>query len=266
MVALTVAVVAVVATAGAASPAVLAGVQAGAGIGATVGTGGVVGVAAGSAATGTLVCGATAVGGAAGAIGGSVAAGTVVAAVAGAAGGAVSGAIAGTAVSSIGAGILTGPIGWIVLGALETQSPAVYTFDCWKQILHDESCELSNGKTLNEIVKDPRIKEVTTVSNHDSELPHLMLQNVWDEQFRIEYVHLPSNQLAAHAVKIWRYIASCSFEIDSVVIFTKFVILNRKLYFFSMTSCHVCLCICLFIFLPLRNFLQIFFLSLAYSR
>lgn len=202
MVALTAATVAIVATGGAAGPAVLAGVQAGAGIGTTVGAGGVVGVAAGSAATGTLVGGAAAVGGAAGAIGGSVAAGTGAAAAAGAAGGAISGATAGAAVSSIGAGILSGPIGWVVLGAVETQSPTVYTFDCWKQILHDDSCEPSNGKILKEIIMDPRIKQVTTTNNHDSELPHLIIQNIWDEQFLIEYVHLPSNQLAAHAVKM----------------------------------------------------------------
>ncbi|CAF2182840.1 unnamed protein product, partial [Rotaria magnacalcarata] len=73
------------------------------------------------------------------------------------------------------AGILAGPVGWVVLGAVETPSVSVYTFDCWKQIVHDDSCEPSNGKILNEIVMDRRIKKVTVINNDDSELPHLIL-------------------------------------------------------------------------------------------
>ena len=209
MVALTGATVAMVATAGAAGPAILAGVTTGANIGAatgaTVGLGGAVTAAAtGSAvAATTTVAGAAAVGGAAGAIGGSVAAGTGTAAALGAVGGAASGAAGGAAISSICAGIFTGPVGWIVLGTAEEESSGIYTFDCWKSILHDNSLELSNGKTLNEVAMDPRIKQVTATANEDSaDLPHLVLQNIWDEQFRIEYVLLPTNQLAAHAIKI----------------------------------------------------------------
>ena len=175
MVALTGAVVATVATAGAAGPAVLAGVQAGAGIGASIGTGTAV-VAGSSAATGAIVAGTAAVSGAAGAIGGSVAAGTGVAAVAGAAGGAVSGATAGAAITSLSAGILTGPVGWIVLGTAEARSAGTYTFDCWKQILHDDSCAPSSGKTLIEIAMDPRIRLVTTMGYYDGELPQLIVQ------------------------------------------------------------------------------------------
>ena len=194
--------------------------------------------------TQTIVTTSAGVGGAVSAIFGSVAATKAGAAGSAAVGGALVASLCGAGAaaaipsayggltglaSAAAAGALSGPIGWVVLGALETQSPAVYTFDCWKQILHDESCELSNGKTLNEIVKDPRIKEVTTVSNHDSELPHLMLQNVWDEQFRIEYVHLPSNQLAAHAVKIWRHLTvfSCLSVVRSWLLRIQGISLNK---------------------------------------
>jgi hypothetical protein len=167
--------------------------------------------------TGTIVATSAAVGGAASAIFGSIAATKAGAAGSAAVGGAlvasISGAGAAAAIPSAYAGItglasataagaLSGPVGWVVLGAVETQSPTVYTFDCWKQILHDDSCEPSTGKILKEIIMDPRIKQVTTTNNHDSELPHLIIQNIWDEQFLIEYVHLPSNQLAAHAVKM----------------------------------------------------------------
>ncbi|CAF2155280.1 unnamed protein product [Rotaria magnacalcarata] len=167
--------------------------------------------------TGTVVATSAAVGGAASAIFGSIAATKAGAAGSAAVGGAlvasISGAGAAAAVpsaysgvaglaSATAAGGLSGPLGWVALGAVETPSLSVYTFDCWKQILHDESCELSNGKILNEIVMDPRVKQLTIANNDDSELPHLILQNILDEQFRIEYVHLPFNQLAAHAVKM----------------------------------------------------------------
>ena len=209
MVALTGVTVAMVATAGAAGPAIVAGVSAGANIGAGVGAatglgGAVTAAATGSAvAAGTTVIGAAAAGGAAGAIGGSVAAGSGAAAALGAAGGAASGAAGGAAISSICAGIFTGPVGWVILGTTAEESSGVYTFDCWKPILHDDSSEPSHGKTLREIAMDPRIKQVSTTANeNNANFPHLVLQNVWDEQFRIDYVYLFSNQLAAHAVKI----------------------------------------------------------------
>jgi hypothetical protein len=151
-----------------------------------------------------------------GAIGGTVTAGAatgaVVASMSGAATAAtVSSVITGAtglALSSTTAAILSGPVGWIVLGAAaEIQSPGVYTFDCWKVVLHDDSSEPSNGRLLKDLIKDPRIKQVTTTTittkNDDNDLPHLILENIWDEQFSIEYVYLEStNQLAAHAVKV----------------------------------------------------------------
>jgi hypothetical protein len=83
------------------------------------------------------------------------------------------------------------------------QLPGVYTFDCWKPILHDDSSEPSNGKTLQEIAMDPRIKQVTTTFyDNNLDLPYLVLENIWNEPFRIEYVYSPCGQLATHAVKI----------------------------------------------------------------
>jgi hypothetical protein len=49
---------------------------------------------------------------------------------------------------------------------------------------------------------DPRIKQVTTTGNNNRGLPQFFIENIWGEKFRIEYVDLPGNQLAAHAVKI----------------------------------------------------------------
>jgi hypothetical protein len=55
-------------------------------------------------------------------------------------------------------------------------------------------------------MSDPRIKKVKTMEHKeddDSALVHeIVLENIWNEKFRIEYVKMPLNQLAAHAVKI----------------------------------------------------------------
>ena len=168
--------------------------------------------------TGVIVGNSATIGGTASAIFGSAAAskagavGTGVLTGAGLA--SVTGAGAAAAISSVyagatslmtgpTAGILSGPVGWIVLGTTAEQSSGIYTYDCWKPILHDDSSEPSHGKTLREIAMDPRIKQVLTTANeNNANFPHLVLQNVWDEQFRIDYVYLPSNELAAHAVKI----------------------------------------------------------------
>ena len=90
----------------------------------------------------------------------------------------------------------------IILGT-EQKSDKLYTFDCWKQVVHDESIIPSQGKLLGEIILDERIKNVETEAQGDhDDLPQLILKNIWDERFRIDYVMLPSNQLTAHAVKI----------------------------------------------------------------
>jgi len=58
----------------------------------------------------------------------------------------------------------------------------------------------SNGRLLREIAEDPRVKQVITSATDDSSFPEIILENIWDEKFRIEYVLLPSDQWAAHAV------------------------------------------------------------------
>jgi len=52
---------------------------------------------------------------------------------------------------------------------------------------------------LRDIVLDPRVKQVMK-SDDGSQCPEITLENIWNEKFRIEYVLLPNNQTAAHAV------------------------------------------------------------------
>jgi len=97
------------------------------------------------------------------------------------------------------AGIGSEPVSWLILGASEEPTTSAYTFDCWKQVVHDTTSEPSNGRLLREIVADPRVKQVIE-SGDKSPFPEIILENIWGEIFRIVYVMLPSNQLAAHAV------------------------------------------------------------------
>jgi hypothetical protein len=143
-------------------------------------------------------------GGIAGAVGASVSAGAIL----GTALGkgldcAVAGGATGAASSLLAASrqvIQSGPVGWMVLGAAQEETAAACTFDCWKPVLHDDSLESSNGRLLRDVVIDSRIKQVTTALSATSSLPEIFLENIWNERFRIEYIMLPTNQMAAHAV------------------------------------------------------------------
>ena len=96
--------------------------------------------------------------------------------------------------------MLTGPIGWAVLGAAQDEN--LYTFDCWKQIVHDNSTEPSNGRLVNDIIADPNVKQVKILKDSDS-LEKLIVENIWNEEFLLEFFNLPTNgQLVAHAIKI----------------------------------------------------------------
>lgn len=94
-------------------------------------------------------------------------------------------------------------LGGVVVGATHTPDLVTntYTFDCWKSVVHDTSAEPSNGMLLREVIADPRIKKAITAAA-DGPLPQLTLVNVWDEEFRLDYVTLPRDQLAAHAVRV----------------------------------------------------------------
>ena len=102
--------------------------------------------------------------------------------------------------------VASGPAGWVLLGAVEHKE-RVYTWDCWKPVLHDESVEPSKRMLLKDVVTDPRVKNVTsrTCSTKYQQLSAqspLVVKNIWDEQFRIDFMELPTKQLAAHAVRI----------------------------------------------------------------
>jgi hypothetical protein len=107
------------------------------------------------------------------------------------------------------------PVGWIVLGAapdpagFPTANPSSernYTFDCWKQVVHDESITPSNGMLIRDVMLHPSIKAVHIVAGppttYASVYPELLIENVWDEKFQIQYVTLDNGSLAAHALRM----------------------------------------------------------------
>ncbi|KHN80785.1 hypothetical protein Tcan_09819 [Toxocara canis] len=200
MVVCVAAVVATIATAGTGGPA-----AAGAVSGTACGVFGA-GTAASGAAAGTAVGTAAAMGAASGAVAGAAGAGAGAAGatvVGGAAVGAATGSAAATGVASTGAAVLSGPVGWAVLGANESTN-YTWTFDCWRPILHDYTSTRSEGRLLREVCFDDRIKEVII---HDwcklkCALPRLQIENLWGEKFLIDYLYLPSGQLAAHATML----------------------------------------------------------------
>jgi len=160
--------------------------------GATVGAGIGAGVASTEESTAEKVAGAAAGAAVTGAI---VAAGTGAVAVTAISGGAASVVALATAPLVV----PVAAVGCLVVGAEEEPTTSGYTFDCWKQVVHDMSPEPSSGRLLREIVADPRVKQVIS-GGDDSHFPEIILENIWGEKFRIEYVLLPADQLAAHAV------------------------------------------------------------------
>jgi len=144
--------------------------------------------------------------GAGGRIGGMLAAawtGTV--------GGGIVGGISGlgsAAGSSMANTVLGGPLGGIVLGAeVTSHTQPVVTYDCWKPLIHYDSEEPSQGRVLRDVLSGSAIRKLSVnkwklLAGTELILPEMLVENVWDEVFKIEYVLLPnSTELAAHAVR-----------------------------------------------------------------
>lgn len=169
-----------------------AGAIAGAAIGSSAGT------AAATAGTATALGTAAGVGTAGGAIAGAGAgalAGAAGGSLAGATAGAVAGGSAAVGVGSTGAGAgalaagaLSGPVGWLAVGATENADGGRATYDCWKPVIHDTSEELSSGIALRDLVSHQNIANVVITPGIPTGLPHIILENIWNEKFEIEYL------------------------------------------------------------------------------
>ncbi|KAG4067501.1 hypothetical protein HA402_002778 [Bradysia odoriphaga] len=103
-------------------------------------------------------------------------------------------------------GVLGGPALWLVLGTEFSDGTVEHeqglSYDCWKPLLRDTSTNPSNGMLLRDVLMDSRIKNVNLSYGPSEIYPLISLENVWGEKFRIEYVRLPWNEIAAHAVPL----------------------------------------------------------------
>lgn len=214
--------IAVVATGGAAGPAVAAVVGAGETV--AVGTAATVtgAVSAGvSAATATGVTAANVVGGTiigasgAAATGGCVITGGALGAAGGASSaigagalGAASATATGTATAT-GLTILSGPVGWLVLGA-KTDTNDSATYDCWRPVLRESGdvvagkeimhCNRNKGVPLRDVVADARVKTCEAIMTDCNRfLCGFKLINVWGELFDVTPLRLPNGKVALHA-------------------------------------------------------------------
>lgn len=193
MVIATGAAVAVVLTGGTAAVAgAVIGSTAGA-TGATVGTGAAVGTAVGVGAAGGAIAGAGATGTLTGAGFGAAAGGTAAAGVGG------SGAGLGTVVATA----CTGGWGLLAIGTGVNSKGNQITYDCWKPVIHHMSSQPSTGMLLKDMVCHPHIANVTVTPGIYPELPNIVLENIWNEAFEIEFLLLQDNQrIVGHAKRV----------------------------------------------------------------
>lgn len=199
----TVAAVTIICTGGAA----IGPIAAGASVGGAAGAGGAVAGTASAVATGVgigtaggAIAGASAVataGTSAGA--GTIASGAVMG---GLAGGTAAAGVGGT---GAGAGALavtvsTGGLGLLAVGASVNQEDDEISYDCWKPVVHDTSPERSNGMLLKDMVCHPNVANVTMTTGICDSLPSILIENIWNETFEIEYVFIHnSGKIACHA-------------------------------------------------------------------
>ncbi|XP_060559717.1 PE-PGRS family protein PE_PGRS61-like [Ruditapes philippinarum] len=200
----TVAAVSIICTGGAALAPITVGSAsfggaAGAG-GAMAGTASAVATAAGVGTAGGAIAGAGAVATAGtGAGAGTIASGALWGGLAGGTAGAGvggTGAGAGALVATVG----TGGLALLAVGASVNQEDDEISYDCWKPVVHDTSSERSNGMLLKDMVCHPNVANVTMTTGICDSLPSILIENIWNETFEIEYVFIHnSGKIACHA-------------------------------------------------------------------
>ena len=123
-----------------------------------------------------------------------------------AASGALAGGMSSAAVGSVFIGTLaaagsiaSSPIGMLTMGTSCDGNEV--KFDCWKPVIRDTSEEPSSGMVLRDVLTHSNVAKVTVTDG--SSLPKMVIENVWNEKFEIEYVMLKdSDELYCHANRI----------------------------------------------------------------
>ena len=103
--------------------------------------------------------------------------------------------------SPLAAASTLGLVGCLTLGA-SGDINCGGSFDCWKPIVRDWSAEPSTGRLLFDVSLDKRVRDLCVSYTSGGILPRITLENVWNEKFAVDYVVLPSGELACHARRL----------------------------------------------------------------
>ena len=67
-------------------------------------------------------------------------------------------------------------------------------------MVHDTSAELSSGMALRDLVSNQNIANVVITPGNPTGLPHIILENIWNEKFEIQYLVIQSTgECVCHA-------------------------------------------------------------------
>ncbi|VDI78615.1 Hypothetical predicted protein [Mytilus galloprovincialis] len=142
------------------------------------------------------VCGSAAVGGCiseGAAIGSAIAAGV----------GSTGSVVATTALGGGAFKAWTGGAGLILIGASNNPDEYGITYDCWKPVIHEEYKEPSRGILLKELCVHPNVLQVAATTGHHPGLPNIVIENIWNELFEIEYLWLHATEsIVGHAKQL----------------------------------------------------------------
>ncbi|VDI06468.1 Hypothetical predicted protein [Mytilus galloprovincialis] len=150
----------------------------------------------------------------AGALGASIAGGAIAGAIANWSmqGTLVGAAVGGTAALGVGgssAGLVsvssltTEGIELLVVGTTANKEDETITYDCWKPVIHDKSDKPSNGIYLKDLLSHECIQRVTKAKGCYADFPHIVIENIWKEEFEIEYMILhTTGKIVCHAKQI----------------------------------------------------------------
>lgn len=151
-------------------------------------------------AVGQAIGAAVGTGTSAGAITGAIVTKTAASALSGALVGGMSAAGLGTVLAgSFGAlsgGVMADSLGLLCVGT--SAGAEQVTYDCWKPVIRDRSEGLSDGMLLKDLCSHPNVAEVTLTPREGICLPHVVLKNIWNEKYELEYV-LNTDRLSCHA-------------------------------------------------------------------
>jgi hypothetical protein len=108
------------------------------------------------------------------------------------------------AINNVAAGNAPIAISLVILGIVgashDDQSEGLFTWDCWKPVVHDESPQPSQGMPLEELLSHPACDSFT----FDEQGGRVLIDNVYGERFELTSVHVPGHGLAWHATMLAR--------------------------------------------------------------